>query len=115
MRGKKGPVPEAVTETPEVPVTTANEVDPSIPAEPDPRPEPIEQVYACKCGEFSGTWEEWSEHSSGTGHTDFDQHDKEPVEPEQAVLFDTEGIVQRYVNVAVTESWLNEARCNMER
>jgi hypothetical protein len=109
-KGKAGPKPPVLDE----PLEAQAPLEEQQPETREPMPP---QEFSCLengC-KFSGTFEEWTEHSSATGHADFSQQDRAPEEPEQPALFETDGIVKRYVNVAVTEDWLNEARCNMER
>jgi hypothetical protein len=112
VKGKAGPIPEIRSESEEAVDETTAETTPTDTAEDDRREPLTPQEYCCDEGDFAGSYEEWLEHSSATGLTGFTM---QAPEPEQTALFETESRVTRYVNVAVTESWLNEARCNMER
>src|SRR5688572_21354006 len=96
-RGKAGPKPvtkdEIAEEQQESTVT-----EPTNIISPDPPDEPVgppltPQVCACDDCAFEGTYEEWTEHSSGTGHTGYEMVPYEP-EPEQAALFETEGVIR---------------------
>jgi len=115
-RGKKGPTPDALDESLQ---EQAPLEDQQQTADPDPdlqKQDPGRiDVYHCEhdgCG-VSGTFEEWSEHSSSTAHTSYIQ---KPIEPLQPQLFATETqSVKRFVNIPPSEDFLNEARLNMQR
>lgn len=115
-KGKAGPKPDILDE----PLEDQAPLEEQQPAA-EPDPELLKHdagrvdVYHCEadgCG-VSGTWEEWTEHSSATGHTSFI---KKAIEPQQPQLFATESQgVQRWVNVPPSESFINEARVNMQK
>jgi len=114
-RGKKGPTPDALDETlqDQAPLEEQEQqfVDPDLQKHDPGRID----LYHCEhdgCG-VTGTFEEWTEHSSATGHTSYIQ---KPIEPLQPALFATEAqIVKRFVNIPPSEDFLNEARVNMQR
>lgn len=116
-KGKAGPKPVTKEEIAEQeaaniisPETTPDEATDNIIE--DQRQPLVPQVAECDDCAFQGTYEEWMEHSNGTGHTGYELVD---IEPEQLELIETEGIVKRQVTAPRSPEIVSELHLNMQR
>ena len=78
------------------------------------RPVAVPLAYRCeeKACLFTGSFEEWNEHSAGTGHVIYN-HVSIPTEPEQQELFAGRGILEREIQEPISDGYIEELRARL--
>lgn len=84
--------------------------------EDEPYEPPIALPVGYRCQEtaclFTGSFEEWNEHSAGTGHVIYN-HVSIPTEPEQQELFAGRGILEREIQEPISDGYIEELRARL--